>query len=66
MEFLSLNRILDRGATQASVSYMDDLFFTHLQGSGVPAGIDGEVTGEVLRQLRGFRDELKQGRGSDE
>jgi hypothetical protein len=58
MEFLALNRVLDRGVSQASVSYVDDLFFAHLQGSGVAEGIDDALKDEILRQLEGFRDEL--------
>jgi hypothetical protein len=58
MEFMALNRILDRGVSRASVSYLDDLFFTHLQGSGVAKGIDKGFEKEILNQLAGFRDEL--------
>lgn len=58
MEFLTLNRVLDRGVSRANVSYVDELFFAHLQGSGVPEGIDDEVAGEMFRQLELLREEL--------
>jgi hypothetical protein len=50
-EILSLNEVLDSGVARASVSYVDDLFFSHLQGSGVPEGTDPEVELELRRQL---------------
>lgn len=58
MEFLTLNRVLDMGVSRASIAYVDDLFFTHLQGSGVPRGLDEETRSEIGRQLEGFREEL--------
>ena len=58
MEFLGLDKILDQGVSRASVSYVDDLFFSHLQGSGVADGISEEMEQEVLTQLRSFRAEL--------
>jgi len=58
MEFLNLNRVLDLAVSRASISYVDDLFFTHLQGSGVPRGLDEEHRIEIRRQLDGFRMDL--------
>ena len=58
MEFLTLNQVLDRGVSRANVSYVDELFFAHLQGSGVPEGIDEEVAEEMSRQLELLRKEL--------
>lgn len=58
MEFLNLNRVLDLAVSRASISYVDDLFFTHLQGSGVPRGLDEKHKIEIRRQLDGFRFEL--------
>jgi hypothetical protein len=58
MDFMALNRVLDRCVSRASVSYLDDLFFTHLQGSGVVEGITEALEKEILCQLEGFRDEL--------
>lgn len=57
-EVLILNQILDLGVVRASISYVDDLFFTHVQGSGVPEGVDEELVEEIGRQLEGFRQEL--------
>ena len=57
-DFLALNRVLDLGVVQASVAYVDDLFFAHLQGSGVPEGLTAEVEDEMDRQLEAFRGEL--------
>jgi hypothetical protein len=58
MAFLTLNRVLDMGVSRASVSYVDDLFFAHLQRSGVSEGVTDEVEGELLRLLEAFREEL--------
>lgn len=58
MELLALNRVLDRGVSRASVAYTDDLFFAHIQGSGVPEGITPELEEETERQLQAFRREL--------
>lgn len=59
LDLLALNRILDLGVSRASIAYVDDLFFAHLQGSGVPEGITRELMEETERQLRGFRKELE-------
>jgi hypothetical protein len=56
-ELLALNEVLDSGVARASVAYVDDLFFAHLQGSGVPEGSDPEVEEELGRQLEALRRE---------
>ena len=58
LDFLAVNQILDAGVVRASVAYVDDLFFSHLQGSGVPEGVGSEVEEEMERQLEAFRREL--------
>lgn len=58
MEFLALNRILDMGVSRASIAYVDDLFFTHLQGSGVPTDLDEDKKLEIRRQFQTLREEL--------
>lgn len=62
---LALNRCLDQAVVAASVSYIDDLFFAHLQGSGVPEGVTGEVEEETRSQLRSLRVELGLGESED-
>lgn len=57
-DLLALNQILDRGVAQASVAYVDDLFFSHLQGSGVPEETAADIMDETVRQLEAFRKEL--------
>ena len=59
MDLMTLNRLLDQGVSRASIAYVDDLFFTHLQGSGVPGGLDEDKKSEIRRQLEGFRKDLK-------
>ena len=59
LDLLTLNRVLDLGVSRASIAYVDDLFFAHLQGSGVPEGITSELVEEVDRQLEGFRGEKR-------
>jgi hypothetical protein len=58
LDLLALNQVLDLGVSRASIAYVDDLFFAHLQGSGVPEGITQELLEETERQLQGFRKEL--------
>jgi hypothetical protein len=58
-ELLALNEILDQGVARASVAYVDDLFFAHLQGSGVPEGTTPEEEAEMGRQLEAQRRELE-------
>lgn len=57
-DLLTLNRVLDLGVVQSSVAYVDDLFFAHLQGSGIPEAVTAEVVEEVRRALVGFHREL--------
>lgn len=57
-EIMALNQILDEGVVRANVAYVDDLFFAHLQGSGVPEGVTEEFEGEMRTQLMAFRKEL--------
>ncbi|MGD2120174.1 MAG: hypothetical protein PVJ76_00445 [Gemmatimonadota bacterium] len=57
-ELMALNRCLDRAVVAASVAYVDDLFFAHLQGSGVPEGLTDEVNEETMAQLNSLREEL--------
>jgi hypothetical protein len=57
-EFLALNQVLDTGVVRANVAYVDDLFFAHLQGSGVPGDLTPELEEEMLRQLEASRKEL--------
>ncbi len=57
-EIMSLNKILDEGVVRANVAYVDDLFFAHLQGSGVPGGVTPEVEEEMRSRLMTFRKEL--------
>ena len=64
LELLTLNRLLDMGVSRASIAYVDDLFFAHLQGSGVPEGITSELVEETERQLLGFEEELRNRSGA--
>lgn len=57
-EALRLNRILDRGVTQASVGHTDALFFALFQGSGVPEHLTDDVRYELRNQLQAIRKEL--------
>ena len=59
LDFLTLNRVLDLAVSRASVAYVDDLFFAHLQGSGVSEEITPELLEETERQLQAFRKELE-------
>ncbi len=63
-ELLILNRILDLGVVQASVAYLDDLFFAHLQESGIPEPLTPELEEEIRRQLSLFRREMDALRGN--
>ena len=60
-DILVLNRILDQGVVRASVAYVDDLFFAHLQGSGIPEGVTPEVEDEIGRQLEALQDRSRHG-----
>lgn len=57
-DLLALNRILDLGVVQASIAYVDDLFFAHLQGSGVAEQVTPALVEEITRQLEACRREL--------
>jgi hypothetical protein len=59
LDLLALNRVLDVGVVRASIAYVDDLFFAHLQGSGVPGEITQELVEEMEHQLQGFRKDLE-------
>jgi len=50
-ELLLLNRIVDRGVTQASVGHTDALFFALIEGSGLATVPTGDVLHEVGEQL---------------
>jgi hypothetical protein len=58
-DLLRLNRVIDRGVTQAAVGHADALFFALFQGSGVPEHLDAEVTGEVTEQLDAVGEEFR-------
>lgn len=55
---LRLNKVLDRGVTQASVGHTDALFFALFQGSGVPETLTDDVRYELRHQLQTIRGEL--------
>ena len=56
-EVLQLNRAVDIGVTQASVGHTDLLFFSLIQGSGVPAPLSRADLNEVCDQVRTLQDE---------
>ena len=58
-ELLILSRALDLGVVQASVAYTDELFFAHLQGSGIPGPVTPEVEQEVGLQLANLAREVE-------
>jgi hypothetical protein len=58
-DLLRLNRLIDRGVTQASVGHADVLFFALFQGSGVPEHLSTEVVQEVKAQLDSIADEFR-------
>ena len=57
-DILVLNRIFDLGVVRAGVAYVDDLFFAHLQGSGIPEGVTPDIVAEIGAALEGFRIDL--------
>ncbi len=63
-EALRLNRVLDRGVTQASVGHTDALFFALFQGSGVPEHLTDDARYEIRNQLQAVRKELRIIRGA--
>lgn len=58
-DVLRLNRLIDRGVTQASVGHADVLFFALFQGSGAPEQLNAEVLLEVTAQLASIAEEFK-------
>lgn len=54
-DVLALNRLLDVAVVRATVAYTDDLFFAHLQGSGVPEGMTQDVEDEMRGRLDSLR-----------
>jgi hypothetical protein len=58
-DLLRLNRLIDRGVTQASVGHADVLFFALFQGSGVPEHLSSEVVHEVSEQLASIAEEFR-------
>lgn len=58
-EALRLNRVLDRGVTQASVGHTDALFFALFQGSGVSEHLTDDIRYEIREQLQGIRAEAE-------
>jgi hypothetical protein len=58
-DILRLNRIIDRGVTQASVGHADALFFALFQGSGVPEHLNADVQREVGEQLDAIDEEFR-------
>lgn len=59
-DILRLNRVVDRGVTQASVGHTDALFFALFKGSGVPDHLAADVLTEVHDQLDALHDEYRQ------
>jgi hypothetical protein len=57
-DVLRLNRVIDRGVTQASVGHTDALFFALFRGSGVPETLSEELLAEVEAQLQEIETEL--------
>ena len=56
-EILQLNRAVDIGVTRASVGHTDLLFFSLIDGSGVPAPLNSEDLAEVCEQIRTLQEE---------
>ncbi len=50
-ELLLLNRALDLAVTRAGVGYTDFLFFSLVQGNGIPAPLEEADTGELRAQI---------------
>jgi hypothetical protein len=59
-DLLRVNRLIDRGVTQASVGHTDRLFFALFQGRGVSEGLTDENIGEMRAQLESIRREFRQ------
>jgi len=59
-DMLRLNRAIDRAVTHASVGHTDALFYSLLEGSGVPGPArTAEIVGEIDDQLMGLKSELR-------
>lgn len=56
-DLLHLNRVLDQGVTRASVGHTDLLFFSLIDGSGVPAPLEDHDMESLFEQLDGLRSE---------
>jgi hypothetical protein len=59
-DLLRVNRLIDRGVTQASVGHTDRLFFALFQGRGVSEGLTDENIAEIRAQLGAIRREFHQ------
>jgi hypothetical protein len=59
-DLLRVNRLIDRGVTQASVGHTDRLFFALFQGRGVSEGLTDENIAEIRTQLDVIRREFRQ------
>jgi hypothetical protein len=59
-DLLRVNRLIDRGVTQASVGHTDRLFFALFQGRGVSEGLTQENVAEIRAQLDSIRREFHQ------
>ena len=59
-DLLRVNRLIDRGVTQASVGHTDRLFFALFQGRGVSDGLTVENIAEIRTQLDAIRREFRQ------
>jgi hypothetical protein len=59
-DLLRVNRLIDRGVTQASVGHTDRLFFALFQGRGVSDGLTAENVAEIRTQLDAIRREFRQ------
>ena len=51
-DLVQLSRALDGGVTQASAGHTDLLFFSAVQGSGVPSPLQPDDLAEVAAQIR--------------
>ena len=58
-DLLRVNRLIDRGVTQASVGHTDRLFFALFQGRGVSDGLTEENVSEIRTQLASIRREFR-------
>jgi len=54
---VQLNRVIDAGVTQASVSHTDQLFYQLLESNGVPATATPELLAEICEQLTQLEEE---------